>query len=168
MSSVPSPLTQPAQQSNALRIATDGKKRPAAVSRRSTPIEHDRYLSPPFQGSQQLLSHIECALLHCLLSKPLRLISGSYYACGRCYFRQHIVFDQRVAPSWFFCCASDLTPAIFEMGVETMDGHNAIWSVVDAVRANDCCRRAYSTLVASAGASRSTLRPMCLLVIGRT
>jgi hypothetical protein len=125
VSFVPSPLAQPARQSSALRTAADGTEHPDTVSGCTMPTKHGRHLSRPLQGSQQPLCYRRRALLHRLLAKPLRLISVSHNARVRRYRWQHIVLDEPVAPSWFFCRAGVLAPAIVRVGAETMDCDNA-------------------------------------------
>ena len=133
VSSVPSPLAQPARQSSALRTAADGMEHPNPVSRYTTLAKHGRHLSLPLQGSQQPLGHGRRALLHRLLAKPLRLISVSHDARVWRYRRQHVALDEPVAPSWFFCRASVLAPAIVWVGAEAMDCDNAGRSAVGSV-----------------------------------
>jgi hypothetical protein len=89
------------------------------------PFEHSGHLSLPLQSSQQPIGHDRRALLHRLLAKPLRLISVPHDARVRRNRGQHIIFDEPVAPSWFFCCAGILAPAVIRVGAEAMDCDNA-------------------------------------------
>jgi hypothetical protein len=131
--SASSPLAQPARQSSALQTAADGTEHPNTVSGHTTPVKHGWHLSLPLQGSQQPLGYGRRALLHRLLAEPLRLISVPHDARFWRYRWQHIVLDEPVAPSWFFCRAGVLAPAIVRVGAETMDCDNAGRSVVASV-----------------------------------
>ena len=132
--SVSSPSAQLARQSSALQTATDGTGRPNAVSGYTTPVKHGWHLSLPLQGPQQPLGHGRRALLHRLLAEPLRLVSVSHDARVRRYRWQHIVLDEPIAPSWFFCCSSVLAPAVVGVGAEAMDCDNTDRSAVGSVQ----------------------------------
>jgi hypothetical protein len=114
-------------------------------------------------------------LPHRPFSKPLRLVSVPHDARMGSYSRQHVLCLEPVDPLRALCCADMLAPAVVRVRADAVDRDDATRKVSLSWGDGVWQQQTYSTIsaacavsAASAGAPRSTFRPMSSSVTGRT
>jgi hypothetical protein len=127
------------------------------------------HLSLASHRQQQPLCYRRRLLPHRPFSKPLRLVSVSHNAGMRRYCWQHLCLVEPVNPPRVLRRSDILGPAVIWVRSNAMDRDDAIGKFSICLGDSTRHERTYSIIsVASAGALRSTFRPMSSSVTGRT